>query len=240
MEDKNYNQNFEEFQAQAAVMVDEAGLSRFLTRVFAWMVLGLVFTAGISHVVMSNTELLRFVAGNWTVLILVQLALVWICSSSMASMNPMKATIAFFVYAGFNGLIVGPIVSLYTGASVVAVFAITAATFAVMAVYGFVTKKDLTKMGSMLMMVLLGCLIAGLINLFILQSGVMSLIMSCLLVFVFVGLIAYDAQTIRSYYNPETSETSEGQSLAIVGAFTLYLDMIGLFLNLLRLFGDRE
>ena len=129
-------------------------------------------------------------------------------------------------------------IALYTGVSVARVFFITSATFGAMSIYGYTTKRDLTKFGSFLMMGLIGIIIASLVNIF-LKSAMMYFVVSILGVLIFVGLTAYDTQKIKNMYSPSDSAQIIGKK-AVMGALTLYLDFINLFIMLLRLFGQRR
>jgi FtsH-binding integral membrane protein len=138
-----------------------------------------------------------------------------------------------------NGITLSPILLIYTGASVAATFFITAATFGVMSIAGYVTKKDLSTMGSYLMMGLIGVIIASVVNMF-LHSETMDYIISYLGVFIFIGLTAYDTQKIKTLGQEALNNGASMQKIAILGALTLYLDFVNLFLYLLRLFGRRK
>ena len=153
-------------------------------------------------------------------------------------MSASKAQTIFWVFAALMGLSLSWILLVYTGVSVARVFFITSATFGAMSLYGYTTKRDLTKLGSFLMMGLIGIIIASLVNIF-LKSTMMYFVVSILGVLIFVGLTAYDTQKIKNMY--VASDTGEliGKK-AVMGALTLYLDFINLFIMLLRLFGQRR
>ena len=153
-------------------------------------------------------------------------------------MSGVKAQTAVWVFAGLMGLSLSWILLVYTGASVARVFFITSATFGTMSIYGYTTKRDLTKLGSFLMMGLIGIIIASLVNLFM-KSTMMYFVISILGVLIFVGLTAYDTQKIKNMYVASDSGEMIGKK-AVMGALTLYLDFINLFIMLLRLFGQRR
>ena len=174
---------------------------------------------------------------QWVVM-LSPLAIVIYMSFGMAKMNSSKAQTLFWIFAALMGASLSSILLVYTGLSITRVFFITAITFGAMSIYGYTTKKDLTGWGSFLFMGLIGIIIASLVNLF-LQSPAMYFVISIIGVLVFVGLTAYDTQKIKNmYYATDSGEVT--QKKAVMGALTLYLDFINLFIMLLRLFGQRR
>jgi len=180
---------------------------------------------------------LFFSALKWVVM-LAPLGIVFYMSFGINKMSAAKAQTVFWVFAALMGLSLSWILLVYTGVSVARVFFITSATFGAMSIYGYTTKRDLTKLGSFLMMGLVGIIIASLVNIF-LKSSMMYFVISILGVLIFVGLTAYDTQKIKNMY--QSSDTGElmGKK-AVMGALTLYLDFINLFIMLLRLFGQRR
>jgi FtsH-binding integral membrane protein len=159
-------------------------------------------------------------------------------SFGLAKMRASKAQTLFWVFAALMGASLSSIFMVYVGASIARVFFITAGTFAAMSLYGYTTKTDLSKLGSFLMMGLIGIIIASIVNIF-LKSSQMEFIISIIGVLIFVGLTAYDTQKIKDiYYDGGDSEVMAKKS--IMGALTLYLDFINLFIMLLRLFGQRR
>ena len=153
-------------------------------------------------------------------------------------MSASKAQMTFWVFAALMGASLSSIFVVYTQMSIARVFFITAGTFGAMSIYGYTTKRDLTKLGSFLMMGLFGIIIASIVNMFM-QSGMMHYIISILGVLIFVGLTAYDTQKIKNMYLESDSGEIMGKK-AVMGALTLYLDFINLFIMLLRLFGQRR
>jgi FtsH-binding integral membrane protein len=145
----------------------------------------------------------------------------------------------FWIYAGLMGIGLAPLFLIYTATSVAKVFFITAGMFGAMSLWGYTTKRDLTSVGSFLFMGLIGIIIASLVNLF-LQSGMMSLVISIIGVIVFTGLTAYDTQKIKENYDVVGHDGQLAGKSAIMGALSLYLDFINLFIMLLRLLGDRR
>lgn len=153
-----------------------------------------------------------------------------------------KARNLFYVYATLMGISLSTVLLVYTGASVARAFFITAGTFASMSIYGYTTKKDLSAFGSFLMMAVIGLIIASLVNIFLKSSG-MSFAISIFAVLIFTGLTAWDTQRIKEmYYHYQGGQIGDEQikKVAIMGAFSLYLDFINIFIHLLHLFGDRR
>ncbi len=158
-------------------------------------------------------------------------------------LNVGTALTLFLVYAGLLGVMLSSIFLAYTGASITRVFFISAASFGALSLWGYTTQRDLTAMGSFLMMGLIGLILAMLVNMLLLAFGVktgpLDFIISCLGVLIFAGLTAYDTQKIKEMYEPMDDGTVAGRK-AVMGALSLYLDFINLFLFMLRLFGDRR
>ena len=205
------------------------------------MALGLALTAGTAFYTVSSETMLRFIYDNPMVffgLIIAELGLVFGISAAINRLSSAMATGLFFLYSGLNGLTLSSIFIIYELGSIAGVFLITAGTFGAMSIYGLTTKKDLTNWGSLLFMGLIGIIIASLVNMF-LQSSMFDLLISLVGVAVFVGLTAYDSQKIKEM----AAKVSDGESagkVAVLGALSLYLDFINLFIMLLRLFGDRR
>jgi len=174
---------------------------------------------------------------KWAIM-LAPLAVVFYMSFGIAKMSAAKAQTTFWVFAALMGASLSSIFLMYTGASITRVFFITAGTFGAMSIYGYTTKKDLTKLGSFLMMGLFGIIIASVVNIFM-KSTMMYFVISILGVLIFVGLTAYDTQKIKNMYMASDSGELMGKK-AVMGALTLYLDFINLFIMLLRLFGQRR
>ena len=217
-----------------------AVLQRSMQQVYLWMTAGLLVTGAVSTGLMGNAGVLALLTNPFVFfgLFIVQLIMVVGLSAMVHKMSPMLATIIFLTYAAINGVVFTPLFWVYTSESIASTFFTTAGTFAAMAIYGATTKRDLTKMGSMLMMAFFGLLIATLVNMF-LQNSLFNLVISIVGVIIFVGLTAYDVQKLtRMSQQIQTEEDS--QRFAIIGALTLYLDFINLFIYLLRLLGVRR
>ncbi|MCP1253846.1 Bax inhibitor-1/YccA family protein [Elizabethkingia sp. S0634] len=210
-----------------------------MSKVYGWMSLALVVTGLIAYLVAGSETLITAIMANKLLfygLIIAEFGLVIWLSARIAKMSTTTAIIAFMGYAVLNGLTLSLIFLIYTFSSIALTFFVTAGTFAVMSIYGYVTKTDLTKIGKIMMMLLVGIIIASLVNLF-LKSPMIYWITTYVGVAVFVGLIAYDTQKIKNYFLELNGDESLMGRMAIMGALTLYLDFINLFLFLLRLFG---
>jgi uncharacterized protein len=223
--------------AEAPVRVDARTQQALLTQAFLWMFVGLLVTAGVAYIVQGNARLLQFAENNLFILIIAQFALVMAIGFGIRRMSATLALGVFFVYAASLGLVIGLIVTAYTGASVVSAFVSASAMFAGAAIYGHVTKRSLARIGSLLYMALFGLLVAILINLF-LRSDAASFVISIVGVVLFTGLTAWDVQRIQN--GELVIYTGSTEKAAVMGALNLYLDFVNLFLFMLRLFGGRE
>lgn len=222
-------------QARTGLIVKQNALVR---QVYAWMGLGLAITAMLAMVTVSSPGMLQAIVGNRMVfygLMIGELALVFILSGAINRLSGTVATLLFLGYSALNGLTLSVIFIVYTADSIASTFAVTAAMFGAMSIYGYLTKKDLTSWGSFLFMGLIGIVIASLVNIF-LQSSAVSWVVSGIGVLVFTGLTAYDTWKIKAM----AAAGEEGRKPAILGALTLYLDFINLFLMLLRFMGGRR
>lgn len=218
--------------------VSIARQNTLIRQVYAWMAAGLTVTALFALVTVSSPALLKTIVGNKFVfygLMIGELALVFILSGALHRLSTGVATLLFLGYSALNGLTLSVIFLVYTADSIATTFVITAAMFGAMSLYGYLTKRDLTSWGSFLFMGLIGVVIASLINIF-LRSDAVSWVVSAIGVIVFTGLTAYDTWKIKEMATIET----QTRKYAIIGALTLYLDFINLFLMLLRLLGGRR
>lgn len=219
-----------------------AQLSLF-RQVYLWMAMALVITGFMAMLVAESPTLLSLIFSSKLTffgLIIAELALVWYLSARIDRISFTTATLMFIIYSLLNGAMLSSVFLLYTASSIASTFFITAGTFGVMCVYGYLTKRDLTSLGNLCLMGVIGLIIAGLVNLF-LQSSLMSLIVSGIGVLVFVGLTAYDSQKIKRMLLQEGLEVNDStRKIALLGSLTLYLDFINLFLYLLRFLGDRR
>jgi FtsH-binding integral membrane protein len=215
--------------------------SSFISSVYLWMTLALTLTGFTAFGVASTSALVEVVIGNKLVffgLMLAQLGLVFYISSAIDRLSSTTAFALFILYAILNGLTLSSIFLIYSAGSIATTFFITAGTFALMSAYGYFTDRDLTTIGNLSMMALVGLLLATLVN-FFLQSSTLSWIISYVGVLIFTGLIAYDTQKIKemslTYQDGEVRKKG-----MMMGAFTLYLDFVNLFLYILRILGNRD
>lgn len=213
-----------------------------MRKVYVWMSLALIITGITAYGVASSPGLITAFYTNqmlmWGVVI-AEFALVFALSSALNRLSLSVATLLFVVYSVLNGVMFSSIFLVYTMSSVANVFFITAGTFAAMAAYGYFTKSNLTTLGKYLLMALIGLVIATVVNIFV-GSSMLSLVISYAGVLIFVGLTAYDSQKIKQMLAQQVDADETAQKVALLGALTLYLDFINLFLYLLRLLGNRR
>jgi uncharacterized protein len=216
-------------------------VNSFLRSVYNWMTIGLALTGVTAFYVSGNHTLLNLIHGNIVIkigLIVGVLGLVFYLSSRIQKLSASTATSLFVVYAVLMGALLSYIFLAYTASSIVSTFFITAATFGVFSLYGYVTKRDLTALGGFMMMGLIGIIIASIVNWFI-GSTALEMVISYIGVLVFVGLTAYDTQKLKemALTQPGNASGAMIRKAVILGALTLYLDFINLFLFLLRILG---
>ena len=213
-----------------------------MRKVYVWMTLALVITGVTAYGVATSPGLMMAIATNkllfWG-LIIAEFGLVVAISAAINKLSLTTATLLFVLYSVINGATLSFIFAIYTMSSIASVFFITAGTFAVMAVIGYTTKKDLTSMGKILFMALIGIIIATIVNIFLKSTG-LQMIVSYLGVLIFVGLTAYDSQKIKQMLLMAPDAGEGTQKIALLGALSLYLDFVNLFIYLLRIFGRRE
>ena len=221
---------------------EQHNLSVFLTKVYGWMAAGLLLTAATALLVADSPAVLNLIFGNRLVfwgLLIAEFGLVMFISARIHALQVGTAVFLFMLYAVLNGVTMAAIFRIYTGSSIAATFAVTAGTFAAMSVYGYVTKTDLSRFGNLLLMAVVGLIIAGLVNMF-LQNSLLQTVISGVGVLVFTALTAYDTQKIKEQALEMGHEGDSGAKVALLGALTLYLDFINLFLFMLRFFGGRR
>ena len=216
-------------------------VNAFIQSVYNWMAIGLGLTGITAFLTANSPAMMQLIFGNRLLffgLIIAELALVFSISARVGRMQASTATGLFVLYAVLNGLTLSVIFLAYTASSIASTFFICAATFLACSVYGMITKRDLTSMGGFLMMGLIGIIIASVVNMFVQSSG-MAVIISYIGVLVFVGLTAYGNQKLKhmAMTQPDGLDAAVVRKGAIIGALSLYLDFINLFLMLLRIFG---
>jgi hypothetical protein len=217
-------------------------VNSFIQNVYGWMAAALALTGFVALAVTRMPGLQRAIVGNpiiFMILIFGELGLVIFLAARIRQMSVGAATGAFIAYSVLNGITLSVIFLAYTEATIARAFFVTAGVFGVMTVYGYVTKTDLTKLGNILGMALIGFIIASLVNLF-LRSEALYWIVTYGGVIIFTGLVAYDTQWIKRFAQTGGAEGESGQKMAVFGALKLYLDFINLFLLLLRIFGRRQ
>ena len=213
-----------------------------MRKVYVWMTLALVITGFTAYGVATSPGLLQAIYTNQVLmwgLIIAEFALVIGVTAAINRLSLTTATLMFIVYSVINGALLSFIFVAYTASSVATVFFITAGTFGAMALVGYTTKTDLSSMGKILMMALIGLVIATIVNLFVKSSG-FTLILSYVGVLIFVGLTAWDSQKIKQMLLQAPDAGEQSQKLALLGALTLYLDFVNLLIYLLRIFGKRR
>ncbi|QIG06757.1 Bax inhibitor-1/YccA family protein [Proteus sp. ZN5] len=220
-----------------------SGLQTFMAQVYGWMTVGLLLTAFVAYYVASSYALQEMIFSSKVVffgLIIAQLGLVFVLSGMVHKMSGAMATSLFMLYSVLTGVTISSVLLVYTASSIASTFFICAAMFGALSVYGYTTKRSLTGMGSFLFMGLIGIIIASIVNIFM-QSSMMSMVISYAGVLIFAGLTAYDTQKLKDMGNEINQEDKENmRRYSIMGALTLYLDFINLFLMLLRILGDRR
>lgn len=232
------NNQFERYSADSVALSQK--VSAVMKRVYFKMTLGLLVSAFVAMWCSESVAFQNLLYGNslsiW-VLLIVEIGLVIAINRAINRLSSAAATGLFYLFAAINGLALSPIFIVYTGHTIATTFFVTAGTFAAMSIYGFFTQSDLSKIGSFLFMALIGILIATVVNIF-LHSETMMWIITYAGVFIFIGLTAWDTQQIKNM-----AISMDGASvgkLATLGALSLYLDFINLFLYLLRIFGNRD
>jgi FtsH-binding integral membrane protein len=220
-----------------AVYRSAAGINEAMGRVYAHMSLAVVISMIVSYVVGSSPELVKFFFTGLTKWIVIFAPLVCILTMSFASEKFSKSGLQLFLYAfsALMGLSFATIFVIYTAGSIFTAFMGGAVLFATMSLYGYFTKKDLTSVGSFMLVGLIAIVIASIINIFV-GSTVLQMVISAIAIIIFLGLTAYDTQTIRQLVSQDSDTGRE----EVLGALSLYLDFINLFLSLLQLFGGKK
>lgn len=233
MENNFYNQVEERAQSSAL------SFPALMSKVYLWMTLALVVTGMTAYYVASSPAILYAIVSNqiafWG-LFIGELVLVFVLSSRIMSLSFVTASLMFVIYSIMNGVFFSFILLAYTEQSIATTFLITAGTFGAMSLFGFITKRDLSTMGRILFMLLIGLLIATVVNIFMKAEG-LALILNYAGVVIFVGLTAYDTQSIKQMLQ-EHGDKEGAEKIALLGSLSLYLDFINLFIYLLRFFGE--
>lgn len=230
-------------RSDSIVQGSRSGLQTYMAQVYGWMTCGLLLTAFVAGYAARSEAIRSFIFSSQITffgLIIAQLALVFVISGMIHKLSPALATGLFMLYSALTGLTLSSILLVYTSQSIAATFVVTAGMFGVMSLYGYTTKRDLSGFGNMLFMGLIGIVLASLVN-FWLKSEALMWVITYIGVIVFVGLTAYDTQKLKGIGEQiDVSNSAELRRYSILGALTLYLDFINLFLMLLRIFGNRR
>ncbi|ANI83820.1 MULTISPECIES: Bax inhibitor-1/YccA family protein [Kosakonia] len=230
-------------RSDSIVQQSRTGLQTYMAQVYGWMTCGLLLTAFVAWYAANSEAVMSFVFSSRITffgLIIAQLALVFVLSGLIQRLSAGMATTLFMLYSALTGLTLSSILLVYTAQSIAATFVVTAGMFGAMSLYGYTTKRDLSGFGNMLFMGLIGIVLASLVN-FWLKSEALMWAVTYIGVVIFVGLTAYDTQKLKNIGEQiDTRDASLLRKYSILGALTLYLDFINLFLMLLRIFGNRR
>ncbi|WP_064194176.1 Bax inhibitor-1/YccA family protein [Shigella flexneri] len=231
------------FPRSDSIVQPWAGLQTYMAQVYGWMTVGLLLTAFVAWYAANSAAVMELLFTNRVFLIgliIAQLALVIVLSAMIQKLSAGVTTMLFMLYSALTGLTLSSIFIVYTAASIASTFVVTAGMFGAMSLYGYTTKRDLSGFGNMLFMALIGIVLASLVN-FWLKSEALMWAVTYIGVIVFVGLTEYDTQKLKNMGEQiDTRDTSNLRKYSILGALTLYLDFINLFLMLLRIFGNRR
>lgn len=219
-----------------------AALPTLMRKVYLWMTMALVISGLTAYEVATSQKLIELIFTNSAVMwgiIIANFGLVLGISAGIRKLSLVTATLLFILYSALNGVMCSSVLLIYTMSSVASAFFVTAGTFGVMSLIGYTTRTDLTSIGRIAFMALIGIIIASVVNIFI-GSGSMSLIISYIAVIIFVALTAYDTQKIKEGLNSYEYADESAQKVALLGALSLYLDFVNLFLYIVRIMGDRK
>jgi uncharacterized protein len=237
----NFINRTSSFASSATRTTYDAALRAYMVKVYNFMSIALIISGLTAFLVASSPAAMALIFGTplaWVVM-LAPLGFVIFFSVKLNTMSAESAKNCLWIYSALMGLSLASILAIYTGTSVAKVFFITASVFGSMSLYGYTTKRDLSGFGSFLIMGLIGLIIASIVNIF-LKSSALEFGLSLLGVFIFIGLTAYDTQRIKQMYYQFSGNSEMVAKAAVMGALSLYMDFINLFLMLLRFFGDRK
>ena len=230
------------YEMQYESRVDAGTIARFFNAVYAWMAAGLALTAVVAWWVSTQPELMARIFSSPVIiigLVVAQLALVWTISAATQKLGAGAATALFLLYSALNGLTLSVLFIAYAHATLASAFVISAGMFGAMSVFGFVTKRDLSGLGSMLFMALIGLILASVVSMFW-RNSMLTTIINYAGVLIFVGLTAYDTQRLKEVAVATAGDAAAAARYSVNGALTLYLDFINLFLFLVRILGRRD
>jgi uncharacterized protein len=220
-------------------VVGSQAIARFFNSVYAWMAAGLALTALVAYWISTRAEFQNLGGGVFIGLFIVQIILVMTISAAVTRISAATATVLFLLYAALNGVTLSGIFTHYAHATLASAFAVTAGMFAVMSLYGFLTRRDLSAWGSLLFMGLIGVILATIVSIFW-HNSILNVVINYVGVLVFVGLTAYDTQMLKQMAVETSADGALAARLSITGALWLYLDFLNLFLFLVRSMNDRR
>lgn len=218
------------------VINEEKSMSKFFSKVYLWMFIGLLTSGIVAYYTAVTESMLYFVYKYYTFMIILELIVVIAFTALRRKVSPLVAKILFLVYSVVSGLTLSSIFLVYEIGSIGMVFLSSALMFGLLAAYGYITKTSLTSFGKILLFGLIAVIIMSIINMFIGNSS-FSILICIISIVIFLGLTAYDMQNLKEVYNYYANDENELSKASIYGALDLYLDFINIFLNLLRLFG---
>lgn len=218
------------------VINSENGISKFFSKVYLWMFIGLLISGGVAYYTSVTPSMIRMVYSSFSLILIIELIVVIAFSALRNKVSPLVAKILFITYSAISGLTLSSIFLVYKIESVGLVFLSAAVMFGLLALYGYITKQDLSSLGKILIFALLAIVVMSLINIFVGNES-FNIFISIVSVVIFLGLTAWDMQALKAMYNYYSSDERELGKMAIYGALDLYLDFINIFLSLLNLFG---
>ena len=221
------------------VIDNNNGISKFFSKVYLWMFIGLLISGGVAYYASITPSMIKFVYGSYGWILITELIVVIAFSALRKKVSPGVAKVLFVTYAAISGLTLSSIFLVYKIQSIGMVFLSSSLMFGLLAVYGYITKTDLSSFGKILLFALLAIIIMSVINIFA-HNGTFGIIISIISIVVFLGLTAWDMQALKAMYNYYASDEKELGKIAIYGALDLYLDFINIFLQLLNLFGKSK
>lgn len=221
------------------VINSENGISKFFSKVYLWMFIGLLISGGVAYYTSVTPAMIRMVYSSFNLILIIELIVVIAFSALRNKVSPLVAKILFITYSAISGLTLSSIFLVYKIESVGLVFLSAAVMFGLLALYGYITKQDLSSLGKILIFALLAIVVMSLINIFVGNES-FNIFISIVSVVIFLGLTAWDMQALKAMYNYYSSDERELGKMAIYGALDLYLDFINIFLSLLNLFGKSK
>lgn len=221
------------------VIDNNNGMSKFFSKVYLWMFIGLLISGGVAYYTSITPGMIKFVYGSYGWILITELIVVIAFTALRKKVSPGIAKVLFVTYAAISGLTLSSIFLVYKIQSIGMVFLSSSLMFGLLAVYGYITKTDLSSFGKILLFALLAIIIMSVINIFA-HNGTFGIVISIISIVVFLGLTAWDMQALKAMYNYYASDEKELGKIAIYGALDLYLDFINIFLQLLNLFGKSK